>query len=227
MKVIQPNCRDRFTGRDLEFVAAALARSADQTQVLSRLLADPATRDELLDDDALFHAILDRPGSMIISARLYFYVLVRHVLRDTGVEDRVVADYVAELLAEFSRMQRVRHPLKDEEPPLDYLVDMVAALQEAGDADRFVLRAHMGNFSLFLAGIFPGHLRARTEQRAAPDLAYYEGVGSASYREAARHRLANRYNLARPLAALSDSFHTTRMALNDMADRLLDLSGTM
>ena len=43
---------------------------------------------------------------------------------EAGLDDRVVADYVAEMLAEFGSTHRLRHPLRSPGQPMDYLVDM-------------------------------------------------------------------------------------------------------
>jgi hypothetical protein len=223
LKVIQPDCRDRLTAEDLAFICGALGSGSGQTDALARLLTDPATRDEVLDDDQLLHAVLERHDCLSISHHLYFYILVRHALKPAGVTSRVVADYVAEVLAEFSSAWRTRHPLPGPSAPMLYLVDMVAALQEADEHHRFLLRAHIGNLSLFLSGVFPKHIEHRAERRAAPELSYYEGMGSMSFRVAGHHPLAERYNLAEPLLVLSDAFRTTRLALNDLAERLVDL----
>jgi hypothetical protein len=42
---------------------------------------------------------------------------------------------------------------------------------------------HIGNYSLFLTGVFPERIRARAEQRGFPDLRYYESLGRSQYRD--------------------------------------------
>src|SRR5688572_31220989 len=106
MKLIQPNCRIQFTADDLDFVAATLGKSPEEHQTIVQLLSDPDTRDLILDDPQLFRALLEQRGCLRISSRLYFFVIVRHVLKETGIEDRDVADYTAELLAEYSDFER-------------------------------------------------------------------------------------------------------------------------
>jgi hypothetical protein len=54
-------------------------------------------------------------------------------------------------------------------------------------------------------------------------LNYYEGVGRAQYKLAGDHRLAQRYELADIFHTLSDRFQATRLALNDISDRLFAL----
>ena len=43
---------------------------------------------------------------------------------------------------------------------------------------------------------------------------------------ASDHRLAQRYEVANVLSTLADRFETTRLALNDIADRLFSIGDT-
>lgn len=223
MKVIQPNCRVQFTAEDIDFIQAVLGAKAGQGECLVQLLADEECRDLILDDAALFHALLERSGCLRVSSHFYFYVLVRHVLRRAGVEDRAVADYVAEVLAEFSRIDRTRCIIPGQTGTLDYFFEMLAALRTADERTRFYIRAHIGNHSLFLSGIFPERIRYRTESRGFPDLKYYEALGESNFRLASDHRLAARYDLGSVFSTLAERFQTTRQALNDLTDRLLSI----
>jgi len=108
--------------------------------------------------------------------------------------------------------------------PLDYFFEMLAALQTADDRTSFHIRVHIGNHSLFLSGVFPERIRSRAEKRGFPDLKYYEALGRSQYKVASDHRLAQRYELSSILNTLSERFETTRLALNDIADRLFSLS---
>jgi hypothetical protein len=226
MKVIRPNCRVQFTAEDIDFILEVLGPRAGNNQTLVRLLADEEARDLLLDDEALYRAVLEQPHCLRVSTHFYFYLLVRHVLRRAHVLDRGVADYVAEILAEFSRTERMRYVARGHSQPLDYFVDLLAALHQADEFTAFYLRAHIGDYSLFLAGVFPEHIRHRAAQRGAPDLSYYEQLGRSNYRAARDHRLASRYALADIFDVLSERFQTTRLALNDLGERLLLLGET-
>ncbi len=223
MKMIQPNCRVQFAAEDIEFILSVLDKKPGNTECLINLLADEETRDSILDDDHLFHALLERGGCLKVTSRFYFYILVRHVFRRSGIDNRNVADYVAELLTEFARAERARCVLPGQTNPLDYFFEMLSALQTADDRTAFYLRAHIGNYSLFLSGVFPERIRFRAEARGFPDVKYYEGLGRAHYRAASDHRLAQRYDLASIYATLSDRFETTRRALNEISDRLFSI----
>jgi len=223
MKMIQPNCRVQFAAEDIEFILSVLGQKIGTAECLIQLLADEESRDLILDDEALFHALLERRGCLRVTSRFYFYVLIRHVFRRSDIQDRTVADYVAEVLSEFSHAERARCVLPGQSNPLDYFFEMMTALEKADDRTSFLIRVHIGNHSLFLAGVFPDRIRFRAEARGFPDLKYYEAIGRTQYRVASDHRLAQRYAVADVLSTLAERFQTTRLALNDIADRLFSL----
>jgi hypothetical protein len=221
MKFILPNCRQQFTPADLHFITRTLARSEGQERAVMQLLGDSDTRDQILDEDRLFQALQDSPACTDISEHCYFYVLVRHVLRRIGLEDRRLADYVAELLAGFMKEDNAT-PLRDHEGrPMRYVFEMLAAMQKADDRTRFQIHAHVGNHTLFLTGLFPTHIRHQSERRGAPGIDYYEGMGKTSFKAASDHRLAPRYDLDRVLADLSEAFGEVRRALNSLREKVL------
>jgi hypothetical protein len=221
MKVIQPNCRIQFTAADVDFVVAILGNKAGDADCVTKLLADPDTRDLILDDDQLFQAVIERRGCLSLSSHFYFYILVRNVLRKGGISDRVIADYVAEVLAEYSSMERSQCRVPGQAEPLNYFFEMLMALRDANDRNCFELRAHIGNYALFFTGVFPDRIRVRAEKRGFPDLSYFEGIGRSNFRVASDHRLAQRYDLAGIFDTLAERFSTARTALNDLSERLL------
>ena len=223
MKMIQPNCRVQFAAEDVDFILSVLGRKIGNAECLIKLLSDEDSRDLILDDDALFHALLERRGCLRVSSRFYFYILVRNVFRRSGVEDRVVADYVAEVLAEFAQAERARCVIPGRIGSLDYFFEMLSALNAADDRTSFFVRAHIGNYSLFLSGVFPERIRFRAEARGFPDVKYYDALGRAHFRAASDHRLAQQYAVAEIFNTLSERFETTRRALNDIADRLFSI----
>src|SRR5215216_6365178 len=108
MNVIRPNCRIQFTPQDIDFIVSVLQSRVNDTESLLRLLGDEETHDLVLDDESLLHAVLESRCCLRISTHLYFYVLVRHVFNRAGISDRDVADYVAEVLAEYSRAEQMQ-----------------------------------------------------------------------------------------------------------------------
>jgi hypothetical protein len=221
MMVIRPNCRVQFTAEDVDFVLGVLGPKVGSAETLIQLLGDEETRDLILDDESLLRAVLEHRNCLRISTHFYFYILVRHAFQRAGLQGRPLADYVASVLAEFSHFERTRCVVKGQ--PIDYFFEMLAALQTADDATGFYIRAHIGNQSLFLSGVFPDRIRFRAERNGAPGLNYYEGLGRSNFRAASDHRLARRYDLDEIFNTLSERFQETRLALNDLRERLISL----
>lgn len=220
--MIRANCRARFTATDFDFVVRTLARSPSENVSLGDLLSDCETRDAVLDSPRLIEAILSHAGQLAISSQFYFYILARHVLREAGINDRKLCDYVASLLETFSRMNGLRAPHMADERGRQYICDMLIALTRATAEQTFLLRAHVGNYALFLTGIFHENTQRRS-LRGAPDLKFYEQVGRTNYGMVASHATARRCELNDVFAELADRFREVRLALNQLSDRLLNL----
>ncbi len=114
--MIRANCRDRFTAEDFLFIVKILGKSRADAVSLTALLSDQDTRDSILDHDLLFQAILSETAHLSISPQLYFYVLTRHVLKEPGLPDRCLCDYIASLLETFSRTARLKSPWRPRRP---------------------------------------------------------------------------------------------------------------
>src|SRR6266576_1606282 len=150
--MIRANCRQRFTGADFDFIVRTLARSATESVSLVDLLSDADARDAVLDNPRLVDAILSNPTHLRISSQFYFYVLARHVLQQAGIGDRKLCDYIGSLLETFSRATQLHWPEKIADHAHEYLCDMLIALGRATPGQTFLLRAHVGNYSLFISG---------------------------------------------------------------------------
>lgn len=221
MKIIRPNCREHLTANDVEFIVSVLSHSAREAGFLARLLTEEELRDRILDDEHLVAAIQDRVDHLTISSQLYFYLLVRHEFHRQGLEDRNLADYVAELLSEFSELRKMSCPGRLPDASDECVVDMLRAMQDRGEEDRFGVCAHIGNYTLFMTGLYPERIAARRDRRGAPGLGYYESMGSRNYGLASRSPVAGRYGVAAVFDELSESFHEVRLALNSMNQRTL------
>ncbi len=227
--VVQANCRTRFTAPDFDFIVRVLSHSQKDAVSLVHLLTDADTRDSVLDHAALADAILSQNGHLAISPQFYFYILTRSVLRQSGLDDRALCDYLASLLDEFTRTAALQPPVPGAgadataQRGVVYLSDMLNALREANPVQAFFLRARLGDYTLFLTGMFPGNIERRRSRRGAPGCSFYEEMGRASYRAAAGHEVARHRGLTGVFNGLAEQFHEVRLALNQLAERLLNL----
>jgi hypothetical protein len=232
--MVRANCRARFTAADFDFIVRTLARSQSDQVSLVDLLSDIEMRDSILDHPRLVDAILNHCGHLRISSQFYFYVLARHVLQQGGIGDRKLCDYVASLLETFSHASRLQVPqtpgrcaesaTADSSGGEQYISDMLIALNRATPEQAFLLRAHIGNYSLFISGIFhPAVAGQRGSLRGGPDIQFYEQVGRTNYQLVASHTVARRCELDDVFEGLADRFRDVRLALNRLSDRLLNL----
>src|SRR5436189_5564179 len=222
--MVRANCRARFTAADFDFIVRTLTRSQTVQVYLVDLLSDVETRDSILDHPRLVDAILNHCGQLHISSQFYFYVLARHVLQQGGIGDRKLCDYVASLLESFSHASRLQ--ISDETHHLaeQYISDILIALTRATPEQAFLLRAYIGNYSLFISGIFhPAVTGQRGSLRGGPDIKFYEQVGRTNFQLVSSHAVARRCELDDVFEGLADRFRDVRLALNQLSDRLLNL----
>jgi hypothetical protein len=225
LPMITPNCRERLTAADFAFITRTLSSGRQQTSSLAALLTDAETRDSILDSDALFHAVLEAGAPLHISPQCYFYILLRHVLKDRGIGSRELCDYLASLLETFSRTERMRAPAGAGEGPQQYVSDLLLALTKASPSQSFLLRAHIGNYTLFITGVFLDRVETRS-RRGGPDMSFFENLGAANYQSAADHPVARSNALSPIFEELGGRFREVRLALNETAERHLHLEET-
>lgn len=221
MNIVCPKCRTRLSAEDLDFIKATLAHTSNDSVALESLILDPEILDSILDNAALKNAIQNQIQPLQISAHLYFYVLVRHTLLNSDLDDRNLADYVASLLVAFTREDRQKKLLPEIDGPLHYLVDIITEIEKADYYHRFFLYTHLGNQTLFLSGLFPHFIKQREQRRAAPGIRYYESMGRSHFKAARNHPLAKEFGMQDLYDGLYQSFHHTRKALNALSETLL------
>jgi hypothetical protein len=220
MNAIQANCRQQFSGDDFGFIAATLADRWSSTAQLAELFTDESARDAALESDRLLKALLESPAPLPVSPRLYFYVLTRHSLPQF---ERSIADYIANVLATFLDVNKLRAVPGNPDLQADHLSDLLIAQVDAPSERAFLIHAQVGDVSLFLTGIFPEHVQHRARHCGAPDISFYEQVGSSNYRLASDHRQAQSSGLEDVFRTVSDRFTDVRQGLNRLTDRFLHL----
>ena len=207
--MISPDARHCITPEDLTLVGRAFGRPLESIGNL----------DELLDDRDLgpFLMAASLPGP---SSSLLFYVLVRHSLLDVGIEDATVADYFAALVRDFGVRSR-SHQVDDvDDHTHHYLVDILVDLAASRGDRAFKVSVHLGNYAVWLSGVFPERITARQIRRGGPDLSYYESLSARGFGEASGHRLAERRGLDGVLRTAAERVHDIRVALNRVSAQL-------
>jgi hypothetical protein len=185
--------------------------------------AEDALRDQgidaLLDDPRLLAALVESRQGAHASLALFIYVATRHALRAAGETDRTLADYVASIVLHFGLRDRATRVGASDDESYATLADLAGDLDTADARRAFLVRAHLGNYALWLSGLFPDMIESRRYRRGGPGLDYYEELGRRGFRLAADHRLAEQHGLAPVYATAAARFDVLRVALNSISDR--------
>ena len=223
--MILANTRGQLKPNDLQLVLLLLSRgSATRRAVLEQRLTQEGP-DSLLESPDLPEALLAVRTILVPSPALFFYVMVRHALHTAEVEDRELADYLAAMLLEFGRRERAYQVDWNDDQRHRYVIDILADLELSQGARRFKVMVHLGNYALWLAGIFPDYIAARQLRSGGPDLSYYDTLGRRGFELASDHALADHYNLETVFRSAAERYLEVRGALNDISERVFFPSG--
>lgn len=177
--------------------------------------------DAVLDDERLLAALLEHPRGAHASLRLLCYVLVRHALLQGGERDRRLAGFVAAIVLHFGVRDRARRLAEHDDEVYDTLAALGAAVDQPDPRRAFLVRTHLGEYALWLSGMYPDWIAHRRHRRGGPSLGYYEAMGRRGFQLAAEHRLAAEHGLSPLLAQAAERFAVLRVALNRLSDTLL------
>src|SRR4051812_9661690 len=188
--MILANTRQSFTRDDAQLAIRLLARfGGDEPAMLERRMADEGV-DAVLDDPRLVGALMQIPAGAHASLPLFAYVMIRHALRGAGEDDRGIADYVTSIVVHFGLAGRANRVGNADDQTYSTLVDLLGDVNDP-DANRsFLVRTHLGNYALWLSGLFADHIEQRRWRRGGPDLDYVEEMGRQGFQLAADHKLA-------------------------------------
>jgi len=219
--MILPNVRAGFGREEAARVVSLLGRGEGRDEDAWRDRLAERGLDALLDDPALPTRLLEGPPVRELPLGLVVYVLLRHALLESGVESRMIADYVSALVLEFGFRGRSYRISEHDDREYHYLVDILADMARASGRRAFLLEAHLGNFALWLSGLFPDRIASRVQRRGGPDLSYYEEMGQTGYRMAAEDPLARQERLDALYRDAAEGFGRVRRGLNRFSDRYM------
>lgn len=226
--MIQPDTRRRMTREDVQLAIRVMARGAGGTtgdaredeRALEARLADEGL-DAVLDDPRLPTALLHDPLGALASLRLLTYVTIRSALVRMGEEDRVLSDYAAAVVLAFGPRGRAERCSEADDELYDTLADLLRDAESRDARRAYLVRAHLGNYALWLSGLFPDYIEHRRWRRGGPHLEYYEEMGKRGFAMAAEHPAARQQGMAGLYSAMAERFATLRLALTLFSDGLL------
>lgn len=219
--MILADTRSRLSANDRQLVILLLSQGSAVTRARVERQLDQEGIDALLDHPELFERLVAVRGMLLPSPALFYYVAVRHLLQGAGTDDRDLSDYLAAMLLEFGRRDRAWRIDWNDDHRHRYVVDILDDLNLSSGSRRFKVMVHLGNYALWLVGIFPDYIAARRLRKGGPGIEYYERLGQRGYQMASDHVLAESLGLEPVFRAAAERFTQSRRALNRLSDQLL------
>lgn len=219
--MILANARQRLSREDAQLAVRLVAREdAQELDAVQHRLVDEGI-DAILDDPRLPVALMRSRYGAYGSLPLFLYVMIRHALLRAGERDRAVSDYLAALLLTFGHKSRSEQISENDDQLYDTLVSLLDDVNDRDPRRAFLVRAHLGNRALWVAGLFPDWVEQRKWRKGGPDLGYFEELGKRGFELAAEHRIAEQYGMSDLYASVAARFGLLRVALNSVSDALL------
>ncbi len=252
-----------FPDRDILFMLETLLpQRSDKEHLVEVVKGDEGFIEAMLGDDRLFDRVMSQESILLqITPKLFFRVLLRQARKDLGEEsytieirsrqkipvfdsdrvvdllsDRKVCDYLAEMLASFTRIEsftwpvRVRKGIWHRYRFSDLDIDGLIRLCQSLDEDySFSLYRRIADGCLFITGMFPEYVEAQgywpTERisggRGGRDLEGYEEEGRRFYKLAAQQEEAAMMELREVLDTLAGSFTLAEKPLKFLSEHYL------
>ena len=150
--------------------------------------------------------------------RLFGSLVERAFIQTLGVYESHVADYLATVLADFAQMSHVSKIRDLAGRPLDEVAEMLLEADVRFAATSFnrerEVHKHIGDFTLFWAGLYPEALPRLQAQSRRDHLLDYVEQGRNSYAIAATHNYGAYRSEAPVLKKISDEFELCLYGLN-------------
>ncbi|MCP5002799.1 MAG: hypothetical protein GY941_02445 [Planctomycetes bacterium] len=133
------------------------------------------------------------------------------------LEDTDVSNYIANMLVKFSESSQLFKVREGEKESNQYIVDMITDSLKSDSRRRFSIYCHIGNYTLFLTGMFSEYIKHRFEyRRRLVDRQYYIDFGKTYYALASKHTSAKKGNMSDTFLQLSMGFEVVAHVLHFM-----------
>ena len=151
--------------------------------------------------------------------RLFAELVQRHLVRSAGIDDIEMTGYMASLLVDFTHVEnlyRIRNARgRRLEDVAEMLIESNPLLKGRSFFYEREVRKHVGDYTLFLAGLFPEYLRRLPKRGLRIDAFIdYIHAGKESYRIVASFDQFEFRRIAPLFHRMSDRFELCVFGLN-------------
>lgn len=138
------------------------------------------------------------------------------------LNDRDLILYLVQMLNHFVRTDRLYQLPTEKGENARYIVDMIQSSVDSDKHESFQIFCHIGNYTLYLTGVFPDWIRHRHRYKNRPmNLDSYRTYGQTYYERAASHSMADRRQLRSVLTKLAEGFDPVRSMISVVFRRLV------
>jgi hypothetical protein len=151
--------------------------------------------------------------------RLFSELLYKHLIQAARLDDRQISDYVGDLLVNFTHVDNLYRLRNSKGRRLEDVAEMLIASNPLLEGRSFEyereVRKHIGDYTLFLAGLFPEYVaRLNRKPFRMDSLIDYLKVGKESYRVVAAFDQFEYREVAPLFRKLSEKFELCVYGLN-------------
>ncbi len=161
--------------------------------------------------------------------KLFQELVRRHLFDRARVHDREIADYVSRILTDFTHVENLYRIRNARGRRLEEVAEMLVESNPLLDAPSFdrerEVRKHVGDFTLFFAGLFPEAVASlpRLRPLSLDTLVDYVAAGKESYKVVAAFNVFEYRHEAPLFRRLSDRFEQCVFGLNLVKGELQQL----
>ena len=161
--------------------------------------------------------------------QLFLELVGRHYGEDIGIRDPIVVGYVSHLLAEFCESEQLHKIQNDSGRALCDVGEMLLESDPVyGPAPSFdrerQVRKHIGDYTLFLAGMFPESLnQVRLRRQRLENMVDWIKAGKESYRIVSKFEHFEYAKVAPLFAVLARNFEGCVYGLNMVKNDLWEM----
>jgi hypothetical protein len=204
---------------DQEYLIGILKISDDDEKHLALLMEDQDTFLQLLTDKRVFAYTIEQTDFSEVSAYLYFYICLRKFLTNKGIYDPRIIWYVSQVIAFFSVSDQWKDTSHIWHRPKDHytsiLQKMKRAKEEGNKEQMYRLQVHLGDYSLFLSGLYPEYIYYMSEEKEGVGIDYYDEMALTGYKAAGINEGAPDEHITSIHSSLSKNIPIIREAIND------------
>jgi hypothetical protein len=151
--------------------------------------------------------------------RLFSELLYKHLIQVARLDDREISEYVGDLLVNFTHVDNLYRLRNSKGRRLEGVAEMLIASNPLLEGRSFEyereVRKHIGDYTLFLAGLFPEYVaRLNRKPFRLDSLIDYLKAGKESYRVVAAFDQFEYREVAPLFRKLSEKFELCVYGLN-------------